>query len=367
MSSQRASAREAIATVGHALAKQSQPIMFVGGTVTALYPLEGGMALRPTLDVDCVVDLATTADYYAFVERLRALGFRECTDENAPLCRRVYGDIRVDIVATSATGIGPTNRWYRDVFAEAAVHSLESILEVRAITPLYFVATKLEAFRGRGAGDYQASHDLEDILHRSLGAPTTARANRFRGHDGRDVRAHRAPRTRSEGGIHRRRPRSLRGRPHRASSSRPRARLALLPPWRLRTVSRATSVTASCRSRSTEREACDGPGGSREQKHWPPRAIFSACSVTCLVRFVVSGSGARRRRASSRSGSGSTLVNAGQRCRVGKLRGDRRGVLLQQGLERREITAEPESDLPNLPRDGERVDASSDADEVLPE
>ena len=57
----------------------------------------------------------------------------------------------------------------------------------------------------------------------------------------------------------------------------------------------------------------------------------------------------------------------GQRCRVGKLRGDRRGVLLQQGLERREITAEPESDLPNLPRDGERVDASSDADEVLPE
>jgi len=108
--------------------------MFVGGTVTALYPLEGGIALRPTLDVDCVVDLATTADYYAFVERLRALGFRECTDENAPLCRRVYADIRVDIVATSATGIGPTNRWYRDAFVEAAVHSLESGVEVRAIT-----------------------------------------------------------------------------------------------------------------------------------------------------------------------------------------------------------------------------------------
>ena len=37
-------------------------------------------------------------------------------------------------------------------------------LEVRAITPLYFVATKLEAFAGRGRGDYQASHDLEDVL-----------------------------------------------------------------------------------------------------------------------------------------------------------------------------------------------------------
>lgn len=164
MSFQRANARTAIATIARALAGQTESVMFVGGTVTALYPLEGGMALRPTLDVDCVVDLATTADYYTFVEGLRAVGFSECCDENAPLCRRVYADIRVDIVATSATGIGPTNRWYRDAFAEAAVHSLESSIEVRAITPLYFVATKLEAFRGRGAGDYQASHDLEDIL-----------------------------------------------------------------------------------------------------------------------------------------------------------------------------------------------------------
>lgn len=171
MTSQRASAREAIATIGHALNGQSQLVMFVGGTVPALYPLEGGMALRPTLDVDCVVDLATTAEYYAFVERLRALGFRECTDENAPLCRLVYADIRVDIVATSATGIGPTNRWYRDAFAEAAVHSLDRDIDVRAITPLYFVATKLEAFRGRGAGDYQASHDLEDILTVLSGLP----------------------------------------------------------------------------------------------------------------------------------------------------------------------------------------------------
>ena len=42
---------------------------------------------------------------------------------------------------------------------------------MRAITPLYFVATKLEAFRGRGAGDYQASHDLEDILTVLSGLP----------------------------------------------------------------------------------------------------------------------------------------------------------------------------------------------------
>ena len=32
------------------------------------------------------------------------------------------------------------------------------------VTAPFFVATKLEAFRGRGRGDYTNSHDLEDLL-----------------------------------------------------------------------------------------------------------------------------------------------------------------------------------------------------------
>jgi predicted nucleotidyltransferase len=35
---------------------------------------------------------------------------------------------------------------------------------VRVITAPSFLATKLEAFRGRGKMDYQASHDLEDFV-----------------------------------------------------------------------------------------------------------------------------------------------------------------------------------------------------------
>ena len=37
-------------------------------------------------------------------------------------------------------------------------------LTLRCITPVYFVATKLEAFHGRGDRDYYASHDLEDAM-----------------------------------------------------------------------------------------------------------------------------------------------------------------------------------------------------------
>jgi hypothetical protein len=32
------------------------------------------------------------------------------------------------------------------------------------VTAPYFLATKIEAFRGRGNGDYLASHDLEDMI-----------------------------------------------------------------------------------------------------------------------------------------------------------------------------------------------------------
>lgn len=34
----------------------------------------------------------------------------------------------------------------------------------KLVTPPLFLATKLEAFRGRGGGDFLASHDLEDII-----------------------------------------------------------------------------------------------------------------------------------------------------------------------------------------------------------
>ena len=41
---------------------------------------------------------------------------------------------------------------------------IEPALRIRLITAPYFVATKIDAFKGRGRGDYASSHDLEDLL-----------------------------------------------------------------------------------------------------------------------------------------------------------------------------------------------------------
>jgi hypothetical protein len=59
--------------------------------------------------------------------------------------------------------LGFSNRWYPAALATADVRHVAG-RSVRLVTPVFFLATKLEAFRGRGTGDVSASHDLEDII-----------------------------------------------------------------------------------------------------------------------------------------------------------------------------------------------------------
>ena len=39
-----------------------------------------------------------------------------------------------------------------------------STVSIKVVSAIAFIATKLDAFDDRGDGDYQASHDLEDII-----------------------------------------------------------------------------------------------------------------------------------------------------------------------------------------------------------
>ena len=57
-------------------------LVFVGGAVTSLLVTdEGAGAPRPTLDVDAIAEITSYAEYAAFGERLRALGFSEDASE----------------------------------------------------------------------------------------------------------------------------------------------------------------------------------------------------------------------------------------------------------------------------------------------
>jgi hypothetical protein len=62
------------------------------------------------------------------------------------------------------TILGFSNRWYPAAMERAVSLKLSDDLEIRVVTAPFFVATKLEAFKGRGNGDFFGSHDLEDLV-----------------------------------------------------------------------------------------------------------------------------------------------------------------------------------------------------------
>lgn len=140
-------------------------VVFVGGCTTGLFITDEAAAeVRPTFDVDVIAGTRSYADYTNFSERLRALGFQEDTREGAPLCRWLIDDMKLDVMPVDEKILGFSNRWYQAAMDAAQVTQLEAGLRIRIVTAPYFIATKLEAFRGRGRGDYVSSHDLEDLL-----------------------------------------------------------------------------------------------------------------------------------------------------------------------------------------------------------
>ena len=140
-------------------------VVFVGGCTTGLFLTDEAAAeVRPTFDVDVIAEITSYADYATFSERLRALGFREDASPGAPLCRWLCDDRKLDVMPIEEKILGFTNRWHKSAMDAATERELEEGLRIRVATPPYFIASKLEAFGGRGKGDYANSHDLEDLL-----------------------------------------------------------------------------------------------------------------------------------------------------------------------------------------------------------
>ena len=81
-----------------------------------------------------------------------------------PSCRYGLGGILVDVMMTTSTAMGFSDPWYPEAFSSAEPMTLPNGLTVKVVRPAFFLATKLNAWRDRGEGDYYGSKDLEDIL-----------------------------------------------------------------------------------------------------------------------------------------------------------------------------------------------------------
>jgi hypothetical protein len=139
-------------------------IAFVGGCVIGLLVTDPGAApVRTTLDVDAIVEISSYAEFTKLGGLLRSLGFHESDAMGAPICRWTLDSLVLDLMPTNPSILGFSNRWYLPALQNARPISLGSY-QAKVITAPYFLATKLEAFHGRGTSDYPASRDLEDVV-----------------------------------------------------------------------------------------------------------------------------------------------------------------------------------------------------------
>jgi predicted nucleotidyltransferase len=156
---------ESMRIVAARLQAADVPFAFVGGAVVCVLVDDPTLTeIRPTKDVDVIVEIVTRVDYYVLEERLRATGFQHDISEGAPICRWVVDQCRVDIMPTDPAPLGMNSKWFPEALALAEMKDLGEGQQAKVIAPALFIATKLEAFKDRGKGDYYGSHDLEDII-----------------------------------------------------------------------------------------------------------------------------------------------------------------------------------------------------------
>jgi predicted nucleotidyltransferase len=151
--------------VAQALKPLNQKVVFVGGATIALYGNpDTAFEVRPTDDIDVVVELATYGSFAKLEEKLREIGFVNDTEAKV-VCRYKIKGITVDIMPTEPNVIGFSNQWYPPGFTNAVSYDLTERERIYIFPLEYLIATKLEAFFSRGKTDFLFSRDFEDLVY----------------------------------------------------------------------------------------------------------------------------------------------------------------------------------------------------------
>lgn len=157
---------ERLKLIAEGLGELNHRIVFVGGCVAQLYATDPASAdVRPTDDVDCVVDLSSYSDYNSFSELLRSRRFHNSAQPGGPICRWTFQDEILDIMPFEDSPIGPSNRWYKPGIHHKIVYEISQGVLIQLLPVTYYVATKLEAILFRGGDDLRFSHDFEDVIY----------------------------------------------------------------------------------------------------------------------------------------------------------------------------------------------------------
>ncbi len=155
-----------IKTVAMRLGSLNNEVVFLGGATTELLITDpAAPQTRVSLDVDVIIEIPSRRDFYKLEDDLRSRGFTQSDNEDDdPICRWRIQNIIVDVMPTDSRILGFSNMWYSPAIKTATRYDIDNHIHIQLVTAPYFLATKIEAFYGRGKGDYLGSHDMEDIV-----------------------------------------------------------------------------------------------------------------------------------------------------------------------------------------------------------
>ena len=120
-----------IKAVNNALGELRDKVVFVGGATVSLYADSAAEEIRPTEDIDIVVEIWARKDYFEIDEKLRKLGFIN-DQESGIICRYKIDGLVVDVMPTQSDILGFTNKWYQPGYEHSISYNLEN---PRKLTP----------------------------------------------------------------------------------------------------------------------------------------------------------------------------------------------------------------------------------------
>lgn len=154
---------KAINTIALALGDLNEQVVYVGGAVAGLYiDNPGAPEVRPTKDVDIVLEIASVLELEDLRQKLAERGIHFAKDEKV-MCRFIYQNILLDVMATKEVGWAPANPWFKSGFDHLEIRHLDEV-EIKIMPFVYYLASKFIAFKNRGT-DPRTSHDFEDIVY----------------------------------------------------------------------------------------------------------------------------------------------------------------------------------------------------------
>ena len=146
-------------------AELKDQVVFLGGSVVSLLVTDAAFSgIRTTLDVDLMVDASGRSRFHNIEESLRKAGFSQILDDDPPIiCRWRIKSVVVDVMPCDEEILGFSNKWYKEAIKNYTLVNLAGT-DIRVVSAPYFIATKIEAFLGRGNNDFFSSSDLEEII-----------------------------------------------------------------------------------------------------------------------------------------------------------------------------------------------------------